>query len=58
MSTVFGSDSLVQSSDCFGFRGFPVFSRRGMQFESHLGHANPLVRGGFCFKRVYKALAR
>jgi hypothetical protein len=25
--------------------GFPAFSRLGMQFESHLGHAYPLVRG-------------
>jgi hypothetical protein len=32
-----------------------VFSRPGRRFESHLGHANPLVRGGFCFKRLYKA---
>jgi hypothetical protein len=30
------------------FRHFPVFSRLGIPFESHLGHGIPLVRGGFC----------
>jgi hypothetical protein len=50
LSTLFGSDSFVQSPEGLGFRmssRVPTVSRAGMQFESHLGHANPLVRGGF-----------
>jgi hypothetical protein len=31
------------------FRDFPTFAGAGMQFESHLGHVFPLVRGGFAF---------
>ena len=31
------------------FSGSPAFTRAGMQFESHLGHALPLVRGVFAF---------
>jgi hypothetical protein len=34
------------------FREFPVFTREGMQFESHLGHSNPLVRGVFALTCV------
>lgn len=41
MSTLLASDRVVQTSDSFGFRTFPefpVFTRPGRQFESHLRH--------------------
>ena len=31
------------------FRGFPVFSGAGMQFESHIGHSISPRQRGFCF---------
>lgn len=39
------------ASDSACFRGLPMIARPGMQFESHLGHANPLV-GGFALTCV------
>jgi hypothetical protein len=36
-------------TDSACFRGLALLSTPRMQFESHLGHANPLVRGVFCF---------
>ena len=57
MSTLFYADCLVQHLDCPGFRAFSrvhVFSRPRRQFKSHLGHANPLVRGGFALSACTK----
>jgi hypothetical protein len=44
-------------SDAACLRDFPVFAGEGMQFESHLGHAFPLVRGGFAFNVLTKLVA-
>ena len=37
-------------------KGWNVFARVGMRFESHLGHAFPLVRGVFAFNVLTLAL--
>ena len=34
--------------DCLCFLEFPVFSRAGMRFESHLGHKTSPCQRGFC----------
>lgn len=48
MSSLWITDWALQLPDWLGFRmcrGFPVFARIGMQFESHLGHVFSLFRG-------------
>ena len=47
-----GPYCLRTAPDSACFSGFPVFAGPGMRFESHLGHASPLVRGGFCLLGV------
>jgi hypothetical protein len=44
-----GSYRCRTGPDSLCFRESPLFAGERMQFESHLGHAFPLVGGGFCF---------